>query len=472
MFSVVFRLGLILAVCHFSSRIGTAGEISFLGQIAPILTQRCLGCHGPLKADGDLRLHTIDAILTPGASGVPTIRPGQPEQSELWVRLIAEDESVRMPQWDDPVSATEIELVKQWIAEGADFATVDHTASIKSQMPPRIHPISPSRYHVPVPVNAVAFSPDGTVLAVGGHHEILIWDVATTTLLRRLQRLPERIQALDWTMDGKRLFLAGGTPGDYGELSFVNIEGEAPPVVCDTFDDIVLDVGVSRSGQQLVAASADRSVRCYGASDGRKMWRSQLHSDFVTAVDFSHDDRFIATGSTDFTIKVLHAENGQLFTTYNGHQRQFGDYKGRFAIFAVAFSNTQPLAFSAGQGNAIRIWEPEKAQAENGSAADMEERFSNAGHTKHLPHGSQRSVFQLRVYGNRLFAATGDGVIKEYDTLTLSHIRDYVGHRDWIFALDYHPLSGHLATGSYDGEVRLWDVTTGETIAAFAARPQ
>ena len=81
-------------------------------------------------------------------------------------------------------------------------------------------------------------------------------------------------------------------------------------------------------------------------------------------------------------------------------------------------------------------------------------------------------MFQLRVYGNRLFAATGDGVIKEYDTLTLSHIRDYVGHRDWIFALDYHPLSGHLATGSYDGEVRLWDVTTGETIAAFAARPQ
>ena len=56
MFSVVFRLGLILAVCHFSSRIGTAGEISFLRQIAPILTQRCLGCHGPLKADGDLRL--------------------------------------------------------------------------------------------------------------------------------------------------------------------------------------------------------------------------------------------------------------------------------------------------------------------------------------------------------------------------------------------------------------------------------
>lgn len=409
--------------------------------------------------------------MTAGASDAPTVVPGKPEDSELFRRMTEADESIRMPQKDEPLSTAQTDLIRQWILQGAKFDGEDRQGSFQSQMPPREHPVAPELYHVPIPIFAMAWSPDGSELAVGGFHEVLIRSATDGRLLRRLQRLPQRIQALRYSADGRRLFVAGGTSGDYGELTVLDTASGDQRQVLATFEDIVLGMSLSHAGDRIVATSADRSVRCFQINDGRMLWKSRLHSDFVTSVAFSHDDGFVASGSRDFTVKVLNADDGSLFTTYNGHQRQFGSESGRFDIAAIAFSQDSPLAFSAGKGRSIRVWEPEKAQQENGSAADMEERFSNNGHTRYFPHESRRGIVQLGVSGQRLFACMGEGIVKEYNVLTQTHVRDYSARHERCFAMDIHAGSERLAAGTIQGTVIQWETRTGNELLQFPGLP-
>ena len=203
-------------------------EVSFLRDVAPILTTRCTGCHGDKKSEGDYRLHTFAYLMLDGASGLPAVKPGKPEESELLARLTDSDPATRMPQEDDPLTADEIDRVRRWIAAGAKFDGSDPTASTKSQLPARTHTTPPERYPHPVPVYALAWSPTAAELAVAGHREVTVWS-ATGQLLRRIPGLPLRIHALRYNRAGTKLLVGGGSPGDYGELSLVDPTGKTAP---------------------------------------------------------------------------------------------------------------------------------------------------------------------------------------------------------------------------------------------------
>ena len=206
-------------------------------------------------------------------------------------------------------------------------------------------------------------------------------------------------------------------------------------------------------------------------ANGSLAWQTQSHSDWVTAVSFSHDDRFLATASKDRTIKVFEAETGVLFTTYNGHQQQFGKFSGRFDIYDMVFEADGPSAYSAGEGPVVRIWDPVKTRDEDGTAGDMEQRFAKAGHTRYLQVNSKKPVFKLAVRDGQVFTASGDRIVRRFDGRTAKLVREFSGHKDWVYAVDFHPATNRLASGSFDGEVRIWNATTGECLRAFKAAP-
>ncbi|MFG0261696.1 MAG: c-type cytochrome domain-containing protein, partial [Novipirellula sp. JB048] len=99
--------------------------IDFNRDIRPLLSSRCVACHGPdeeQRAAG-LRLDT-EAGSRADLGGYVAIQPGDPEQSEILARLASDDEEMRMPPQGkgDPFSAEEIELVRRWIEQGAHYA--------------------------------------------------------------------------------------------------------------------------------------------------------------------------------------------------------------------------------------------------------------------------------------------------------------------------------------------------------------
>lgn len=98
-----------------------ADKVDFAKQVRPIFAETCYKCHGPQKHKGDLRLDSVVAINKGGKDGA-VLTPGNPDKSDLFHRITlpATDDDV-MPPKDGPLPKEKIELVKQWIAEGANF---------------------------------------------------------------------------------------------------------------------------------------------------------------------------------------------------------------------------------------------------------------------------------------------------------------------------------------------------------------
>jgi len=84
----------------------------FVHDIAPILARSCQSCHGAKMQMGGLRL---DAR----AAAMKVIRPGDADSSELYQRVAGIGPQARMPMGGKPLSAAEIALIRNWIAEGA-----------------------------------------------------------------------------------------------------------------------------------------------------------------------------------------------------------------------------------------------------------------------------------------------------------------------------------------------------------------
>ena len=183
------------------------GPVSFARQVQPILRARCQGCHQPAKEEGEYQMTTFTRLFEAGESGVAGVVAGKPDESHLIDQIVLdEDGKALMPQGKPPLAEAEIGLIHRWIAEGAK----DDTPASTARAFDRDHPPTYAR---PPALSAIAYSPDGSKLAVGGFHEVLIWDGAGTTLLDRLIGLSERIESVRFSPDGKKLAVAGGQPG-------------------------------------------------------------------------------------------------------------------------------------------------------------------------------------------------------------------------------------------------------------------
>ena len=94
--------------------------VDFTRDIQPILAGKCLTCHGPdeAKREADLRLDERDSALE-----IDAIVPGKPDESELLRRILSDDPDEVMPPPDqkNPVTEEEIELLRAWITDGAEF---------------------------------------------------------------------------------------------------------------------------------------------------------------------------------------------------------------------------------------------------------------------------------------------------------------------------------------------------------------
>ena len=116
-----------------------AKEISFSRDIQPILARSCFACHGPdhEALEADLRLDDRNVAIDMGA-----ITPGEPDESEALRRILSDDQDERMPPVEagEKLSANEIELLRNWIQQGAKYE--QHWS-----FEPPVRPIVPTTTH-------------------------------------------------------------------------------------------------------------------------------------------------------------------------------------------------------------------------------------------------------------------------------------------------------------------------------------
>ena len=117
-------LPLVLLVA-FAANISSADPVDFSRDIQPIILEHCAQCHGADEAErkSGLRLDQRESAATGGISGIAAIVPGQPAMSDLITRITSKETATLMPppSHNKPLSAKQIELLQQWIKEGAKY---------------------------------------------------------------------------------------------------------------------------------------------------------------------------------------------------------------------------------------------------------------------------------------------------------------------------------------------------------------
>jgi|GEM_PF-613791 WD40 repeat protein len=191
-------------------------------------------------------------------------------------------------------------------------------------------------------------------------------------------------------------------------------------------------------------------------------------------------DRLVLSASRDRTAKAFWLRDGKLFTTYKGHRREYGRLKGMFRLYGIEAEPNSRRVWSGGEGQHFHGWNPITVRDEDGTAADMEQRFSKSYSIDLVRHEFAAPVFSLTRGGDNLFAATENGEVRGYQFTGEGAVLDinkagtakvFAGQSDNLFAVRTSPNNERVAAVGYRGEVVIWDTKSGEMVKRFVAAP-
>jgi hypothetical protein len=443
--AAMFSLAAALCVPGVALAEPSQKPVSFSGELMPVFKRSCTGCHNPAKTKGDLDITTYEALKKGGKHGT-SFHPGDPEKSRL-LEVISGDEP-SMPKEGDPLTKDEVALVQRWLTEGAKDDTPPELGSAAPHEPPV--------YRKAPVLSALAFSPDGAILAVSGYHEVLLHASDGSKLLGRLVGASPRIESVAFSLDGKLLAVSGGAPARFGEVQIWNVNSNSLVKAFKVSYDSVYGISFSPDAERVAFGCADKTVRILRVADGTEQLKFDNHSDWVLATTFTVDGKRLLSGSRDRAMKLIDASSGQFIDDIN---------KLVEGILCFARHPHHDQVVYGGDLGGLRIYKMAENQERTAANNDV-----NMLRDFERQPGPVRAV-AFSPDGQFVAAGGASDEVRIYKAGDGSRSATLKGHEGSIFALSFHPKNGQIATGGYDGTVRLYEVSSGKLLKEFVPVP-
>jgi WD40 repeat protein len=446
-----------------------AADPTYWQDVRPILRKHCTVCHSERKiaeldVSAGLALDKLELIRKGGKS--PVLVAGKPNESLMVTLLTSKDKKRAMPLDADPIPAADIALIRKWVASGATEGTKpkeEQGAIAGPSVPSKVRklpvtfltrnaalpksspvaaPITATLQVGPLPpIAAVAFSPDGKLLAVGSYGRVTVWDLAIAKPAKVLTNVLGAVNDLKFSPDGSRLAVAGGQPSARGDLRIFDTKEWKLLASLGGHLDSVSCVSWSPDGSRLVSASFDKTVRLWDAKSNAVLHTFTGHSDFVYSVAFSPKGDWYATASKDRTGRIIDVANGKSTGTLSGMEQE---------VLAVAVRPETGQVVTSGFETAVSWWDAKTA-----------ERSRKTGGPGVATH-----EIAFNAKGTVMAVAGGDGTLRTYDSATGNPLKAAQAGSP-VFALAMDSTGKRMASGSADGMVKLWDVADARLLATF-----
>lgn len=311
------------------------------------------------------------------------------------------------------------------------------------------------------PAEAAAFAPDGTEAYTGGREGIV--------MASRLDDAGEWVLGRSWSRESLGYALsvcwfeldqiAAGYSD--GRVAVWNPESGQPKFLTPCHSKPVYALDASPAGRALASGSVDKSLKIVDVPlDSAALELSELHAKPIYGVSYSPDGRFVATGSGDTYLVVY-----DVAALEKKSKESFG--REEYWHFAVTNRILNCVAWSpAGSHIAVGLSNHRVVVL----PVDAEGHVTK-GPTLEAHEDSVSAVAWSRD-GRSLFSVGYDRRIAVWEAGTWKlRAQKVVEHRMPIQALAVHPGGRILATGSWDGSIRLWSVEDLRALAEPATWP-
>jgi mono/diheme cytochrome c family protein/Tol biopolymer transport system component len=453
-----------------------AGPVSYYRDVRRVLQQHCQGCHQPAKPLGGYAMTEYADLFKKGDQEKPGIVAGKPQLSFVVSQIEhAPGQKAAMPKNKDPIPDADIALIKKWIADGARDDTPKNAREVVDAAHPPV-------YTLPPVIPSIDFSPDGSLLAAAGYHEVLLHKGDGSGLVTRLVGLSERVQSVAFSPDGKLLAVAGGSPGRFGEIQVWNVATHQLKLSLSTTYDTVYGVSWAHDGSKIAFGCADNTLRAIDSSNGKQVLFQGAHNDWVLGTVFSKDSSYLVSISRDRSVKLTEVATQRFIDNVTSITP--GALKGGLiAVDRNPQKSNRKVKSTAVGTDMSEKWYDELIVA----GADGTPRLYQMHRTSKRVIGDDAN--KLREYApmpGRIFALRfrpdgaafaagssldGQGEVRIYQTADGKVLSQVEGQPGAIYTLAWRPDGKVLACAGFDGVVRLCDPATGKKIKEFIPVP-
>ena len=235
-------------------------------------------------------------------------------------------------------------------------------------------------------VRSLAFSPDGETFVTGSYDPVVrLWRVSDGSLLQEFTGHTAWVRSVAYSPDGELLATAS-------DDNTVRLWSVAEKALLKTFTlgmDGARAVAFSSDGQILATGGYDKTVRLWRVGDGALIRELVGHAGWVRTLSFSPNGEYLASGGFDATARLWRVSDGMLLATLEGHSA---------SVLGLAFSPDGQTLASASVDTTIRLWQ--------------------------VPDGTLMQTLK--------------------------------GHKDFVFSVAFSPDGRMLASGGVDNTVYLW----------------
>ena len=420
-------------------------EVSYFREIRPIIQRSCQGCHQPAMKYGGLDLTRHESFAAGGNKG-PAFKPGAPQESVV-IGYLKGDRQPRMPFGSPALPDDQIELFRRWIAGGA-----------KDDTPPEARESAPLDkppvYHLAPVITALAYAPDGSLLAVSGYREVLLHKADGSGIAARLVGLSDRIQSIVFSRDGKTLVAAGGTPARFGEVELWDVASHKLRHSVTLTNETVFGASLSPDGSRVAVGCADNTVRLVDTAAGKEALKISNSDNWVLGTIFGVDGKRLVSVGRDQAAKLTDASNGQFIENINA-------LRGELA--AIARHPTRDLILIGGVERVPYLYTMDRAASMKiADDSTLIRKFE-------MQDGA---IFGLAFSpdGSRIAVAGAADEVPIYQTETGERTATCKGHKG-TYAVAFSPDGEQLATGGFDGKVRICEVKSGKLVRDFVPVP-